>query len=97
MPLTSNNKIVIPEQVTDTLAVTLIVNPIFKVKEVSARAIIQLQPYRVAENGDTVKVGAVNSIVINDVFEEANSDPAIAKIVEIMFQAIQDFINLKNL
>jgi hypothetical protein len=97
MPITSNKKIIIPEQVTDTLAVSLYVTPIFKKKEVSATVMLNLQPYRVADNGDTVKVGEVKSIQIRDIFAEMANDPKLAEIVSIMYAAIQDFVNYKDL
>lgn len=97
MPLTSTTPTVVDGVEYPYYMINLAISPVVKEASIGGSVAIRLTPYRVLEDGTSESLGSEyqKPIVYTDVFE--SGDAAALQATAAIMNALQEFINAKNL
>ncbi len=97
MPINTTKPLVRDGETYQHYAVQMIVSPGIETADISARVVLNLTPYRLADGAIEALPDAMKSVLISDAFVRAKTDPALAQALGTIMSAVQGFITAKGL
>lgn len=100
MAITTNKPVAVanPEIPFDKVAVGLVIQPIFRDREVSASAVLSLRTYRQLPDGTVeCRSASADQTAFADLFAAAARDKALAEALASITTALQRYLNARGL
>lgn len=100
MPINATTPVVKNGETYPHYAVQMIINPGIEADDISARVVINLNPYRVTDEGAIDALQGpehMRTVLISDAFKKAEGDPVLAEALGTIMYAVQKYIVTKEL